>query len=105
MAAVYENLIHTWQRGIGSHLNNRFLTKCRDIFFPPEPKEALRYARFRSPRQAVHRSEAAQGPVQSIREPIRHRWRPQRVQSPGRVRLRGKDYVDPARRYMEDSRQ
>ena len=41
MAAVNEDLIHTWQRGIVSHLHNRFALKCRCNFFGQKGRERL----------------------------------------------------------------
>src|SRR6266571_8525746 len=90
MAAVDENLIHTSQKGIASHLNNRFSNKCRGNFSPPSPKEAHRFGRFRSPRPAFLPAEAAMVPVQSVRELIHYRTRWQRLRPPDRVTLRGK---------------
>ena len=39
IAAVNEDLIHTWQTGIVSLLHNRFLTRCRGNFSPPEARK------------------------------------------------------------------
>src|SRR6476661_6415046 len=64
MAAMDEDLIHTWQKGTVSHLNNRFLNKCRGNFFPSEPKEDPRSDRVLFPRPAFHRVEGAAALVQ-----------------------------------------
>src|SRR5881397_4306495 len=66
MTAVNEDLIHTWQKGTVSHLNNRFLNKCRGNFFPPGPKEGPRFGRFLFPGPAVHRTGAEMAPAQSV---------------------------------------
>src|SRR6266513_267547 len=80
MAAVDENLIHTLQEGNVSHLNNRFSNKCRGNFFPPGPKEAPRFGRFRSPGPAFHRvagslaPSATAGSCKTSRERVWRSW-------------------------------
>src|SRR5207247_7626724 len=69
MTAVNEDLIHTWQKGTVSHLNNRFLNKCRGNFFPPGPKEGPRFGRLLFPGLAVHRTGAEVATAQYVREP------------------------------------
>src|SRR6266705_6697777 len=103
VAAVDENLVHTWQKGIVSHLNNRFSNKCRGNFFPPRPKEALRSGRVRFPRPASRPGEVAEPLAQSIRALIRHRAPRRRGRPPDRVKLHVTEYVDLAWRCREDS--
>src|SRR5437016_3146249 len=104
MAAVNENLIHTWQIGTVSHLNNRFSNKCRGNFLPPGPKKAHHSGRFRSLTLAFHRAEAATAPAQSSRAPTHRlaRWRKARPLD--RVRPRGKACGGLVSRRKEDSR-
>src|SRR5450759_5445068 len=103
MAAVNEDFIHTWQKGNVSHLNNRFLNKCRGNFFPPGPKEGPRSGRFRFPAPAFHRAEAATAPAQSVRAPTHRLARLRRARPPGRVKRRGKECGDLVLRCREDS--
>src|SRR5438046_5096333 len=76
MTAVNEDLIHTWQKGTVSHLNNRFLNKCRGNFFPPGPKEGPRFGRFLFPGPAVTRTGPELPPAQSVRAPAPRRAHP-----------------------------
>src|SRR5438477_9148786 len=99
MTAVNEDLIHTWQKGTVSYLNNRFLNKCRGNFFPPRPKEALRPGRPQFPGPAFRLGEAACGTAQSICPPIRPRAGRRKARPPDRVRLHVKARVDLALRY------
>src|SRR3984893_7194949 len=105
MTAVDEDFIHIWQKGTVSHLNNRFLKKCRGNFFPPGPKEGPRFGRFLFPRPAFHPGGAATAPAQSIRATIHRlaRWR--KAQLPDRVILPGKECGGLVLRCKEDSRQ
>src|SRR5207248_7871309 len=105
MAAVNENLIHILQKGIASHLNNRFSNKCRGNFFPPSPKEAPRSGRFRSPTPAFLPAEAAMVPVQSVRALLRLLgcWR--KLRPPDRAKPRGKECAALVSRHTEDSQQ
>src|SRR5881409_1355647 len=104
MATVNEDLIHTWQKGIGVYLNNRFPNKCRGNFFPPISKKALRSGLTRLPRPAFRPGGGAPAPAQSIPAPIRPRSRRKRARRLGRARPRGLEYADLAPRYREDSR-
>src|SRR6266567_6235856 len=72
VTTVDEDLIHTWQKGTVSHLNNRFSNKCPDNFFPPRPKEALRSGQALFPGPAFRPGEVAWEPAQSVRAPVRH---------------------------------
>src|SRR5438874_4871382 len=103
MAAVNEDLIHTWQKGTVSDLNNRFSNKCRGNFFPPGPKEGPRSGRALFPGPAFHPGEVAEGLVQSIRARIRHRALRRTEQPPDRVKRHVKEYFDLRWRYTEDS--
>src|SRR5882724_3822016 len=105
MAAVDEDLIHTWQKGTVSHLNNRFSNKCLGNFFPPGPKEGARFGRVRFPRPAIHRAEGGMAPVQSVQAPTHRpaRWRKARPR--GRAELRAKEYGAAVLRCKEGSRQ
>ena len=104
MAAVNQNLIHTWQKEIVLYLNNRFSNKCRGNFFPPRSKEAPRSDRARSPGPAFHPGEGAPVLAQSMRAPTRRRAPRQKALLPGRAKPRVKDYVDLAPRCREGSR-
>src|SRR5436309_8207309 len=104
MAAVNENLIHTLQKGIASHLNNRSSNKCRGNFFPPGPKEAPRSDRVLFPEPAFHQAEAASELDQSARAPARRLAHRQTAQFPDHAILRAKECAGPASRCKEDSR-
>src|SRR6516225_8073024 len=104
MAPVNKNLIHTWQTGNVSHLNNRFLNKCRGNFFPPASKKARCPGRFRLPRPATHRVEAATGPAQSVPAPTHRREYQRTPQSSDRAELRAKAFRRFLLRRKEDSR-
>src|SRR5262249_35648735 len=103
-AAVDENFIHISPTGNVSHLNNRFSKKCRGNFFPPGPKEAPRFDRFRSPRPAFRRDAGAPASAQSVRVSIHHRARWRKLRPPDRVTLRGKACRGLVSRRKEDSR-
>src|SRR5262245_65906512 len=80
IAAVNEDLIHTWQKGTVSRRYNRSPSKCRGNFFPPGPKEATRSVSALFPMPALHPAEAAMTPDQSTRipdnRPPHHRTKP-----------------------------
>src|SRR5213079_312268 len=105
MAAVNQNLIHTWQKEIVLYLNNRFSNKCRGNFFPPGSKEAPRPGRFRSPKPAFPRDAGATAPAQPVRVSIHHHapWRKLRL--PDRLKLRATECAGLVSRYKEDLRQ
>src|SRR5439155_25365016 len=66
MATVNEGLIHTWQKGIGVYLNNRFPNKCRGNFFPPMSKKALRSGLGDVPGPALRPPPGPQAPARAL---------------------------------------
>src|SRR5205823_579064 len=105
MAAVDEDLIHTWQKGIVSRRYNRSSNKCRGNFFPPEPKETHLSGRVLFPRPASHRVEAVMERWRSVRAPA-HRLAPRRItRFPDHATLLAKECAGLASRCREGSRQ
>src|SRR5262249_1667685 len=105
MAAVDEDLIHTWQKRTVSRRYNRSSNKCRGIFFPPEPKEAPHSGRVLFPKPAFHRAGAAMAPDQSARAPAHRPAYPRTTQFPDRATLRPKECAGPASKCTEGSLQ
>src|SRR4029453_1758108 len=104
MAAVDEELIHTWQKGTVSRRYNRSSNKCRGNFFPPGPKEGPRSGQALFPRPTAHQVEAGTAPAQSARARA-HRPAHQRItQPPDRAKLLAKECAGPVWRRKEDSR-
>src|SRR5262245_37744880 len=105
IAAVNEDLIHTWQKGTVSRRYNRSPSKCRGNFFPPGPKEAPRSVSALFPMPAFHPAEAAMAPDQSARA-LAHRPAHQRTKPPPDHAIpRARGCASPALRCKEDSRQ
>src|SRR5882724_128587 len=96
MAAVDEDLIHTWQKGTVSRRYNRSSNKCRGNFFPSGPKKTLRSDRVLFPEPAFHQAGAASGLDQSARAPAHRLAHRQTAQFPDRAILRVKECGGPA---------
>src|SRR5436190_12263735 len=104
-AAVDEDLIHTWQKGIVSRRYNRSSNKCRGNFFPPEPKEAHLPRRGLFPEPTFHRAGVGLGLDQSAHAPAHRPAHRRTAQLPDHATLRAKECAGLALRYKEDSQQ